>query len=251
MHEHENKPKQDKTHLSRSTGFQKKSGRNSFQFTDARSAATQSAELQAVAGDHSGRPEHTIQKKESNTGLPESSNKRVSEQLIQRVQANPCGAGFVSSFNPALIIDANKAAITVSAISDSDTGGHAEVYIELEIAGKVHELRTHMTFVNRTIIDTRSYTMGGIIARNAGGSQTYAITSQQAKSAMEKAKNLRDQVNGGKLVYTYYVPKLWNMNFLSGVTYMNCADFAQAILNAAGVSKSSGILSMPKTVANE
>lgn len=175
-------------------------------------------------------------------------------EITQCILQDAANGTLVSTSDKTTIIDANNAAITVAATKDEATGGHAEIYLELLENGTPVEYSLDMFGANegRVVVRMKRYAMGEMNSRRKGGSTTHAITTAQADQALVAATQLKIDAQSETLKYTYYVPKMWNMNLMSSITYMNCADFSAAVLNAAGIAgSSSGMLSMPKTVANE
>ena len=191
----------------------------------------------------------------NNTQLKANQLKQVkpSGKTAQGILRNASDQTLVSTTDKTTIIDANNAAITVAATKDEATGGHAEIYLELFENATPVEYSLDMFGANegRVIVRIKQYPMGEMNSRGKGGSKTYSITTAQADQALVAAAKLKIDAQEETLKYTYYLAKMWNWNPMSSVTYMNCADFAAAILNAAGIASSSGMLSMPKTVANE
>ena len=185
--------------------------------------------------------------------LHQTKQVRTQKNTAQRILKDVGKNILVSTSDKTTLIDANNAAITVAATKDEATGGHAEIYLELFENGIPVEYSLDMFGANegRVVVRMKRYDMGEMNSRRKGGSKTYAITTAQADHALVAATRLKIDAESKTLKYTYYLPKMWNLNLLSSVTYMNCADFAAVVLNAAGIAGStSGVLSMPKTVAN-
>jgi hypothetical protein len=158
----------------------------------------------------------------------------------------------VSTFDKTTVIDATHAAITVAARDSAGFGGHAEIYLEMLENGVPTEYFIDMIGVNdaKVLIRTRTLAPGAINQRSGGGFNTHAITPQQGDQALAESAFLKGQAEYGTIKYQYYLPKLSNLNPFESVTYMNCSDFCEKVLQAAGVAVSSGLLSIPKVIAN-
>lgn len=170
--------------------------------------------------------------------------------VIQRVLFNSGSGQYVSTCDKVTVIDANSAAISVAATQNNWFGGHAEVYLEMFENGVPVEYSIDMFGVNnaKAMVRIKRYGAGGLNSRSKGGVTTYAITTNQADRALVAATDLKIKAENGTLKYEYYFSKAWNL--VSSTTWMNCTDFAEHILKAAGVTGvSSGLLSMPGTLA--
>jgi len=169
------------------------------------------------------------------SGLHHLKQVRPHKNIAQRILRDAGKNILVSTSDKTTLIDANNAAITVAATKDEATGGHAEIYLELFENGIPVEYSLDMFGANegRVVVRMKRYGMGEMNSRRKGGSQTHAITTAQADHALVAATKLKIEAQSNTLKYTYYLPKMWNLNLLSSVTYMNCADFAAAILNAS------------------
>jgi len=195
---------------------------------------------------------------------------------------NAGGKFWVSSCDLKTVVDVDRAAITVAATEDSYTGGHAELYIEyIDQHDQPKEIMLDMIGGNdsRAILRKYDKNPGEITNRGAwstrggspviidpqtkeatpnqnykyqkgGGSRTYTITDQQVQAALVAFEQMKAKAEKGEIKYTYWFPKAWNL--VSSEEYMNCADFAEYILTAIGVTGvTSSVISRPKFVAVE
>ena len=130
-------------------------------------------------------------------------------KTTQRILRNAGKNILVSTSDKNTIIDVNNAAITVAATKDDETGGHAEIYLELFENGTPVEYSLDMFGANegRVVVRMKRFGMGEINSRGKGGFKTYAITTAQADQALVAATKLKIDAQSETLKYTYYLPK--------------------------------------------
>lgn len=218
-------------------------------------------------------PAATRNKNLTSYGLPQAAPTRFNHSTnatIQRLQLHK--NQLVSSFDKAKLITKSQAVITARS-SDALHGGHASIYLEyLNEKDEGDMLRIDM-FYNESdySIVVRSWRIAHeynpshwytrmLFSRQimwdnreklqlSGQYQAYAMLANKVQAVIARADAIKVQGERGEISYGLTATKIRNLNPFSSVTYMNCADFAAELLQAAGVGGSSGLLSMPITVS--
>jgi hypothetical protein len=202
----------------------------------------------------------------ANLGRNATSRGPSGPPVVQRMLWNAGKGCWMSTFDLTTVIDVNTATITVAATEDTFTGGHAEIYLEYPDPNP-KEVMLDMIGGNdnRAILRRYNKQPGEISNRGAwwvrgqnatreyhkgGGSRTYSITMGQVQAALDAFDQMKGKADNGEIKYTYWFPGAWSA--VSSEQYINCADFAEYILAAAGVpGVTSSIFSRPKYVAIE
>ncbi|WP_293063879.1 DUF4157 domain-containing protein [Okeania sp. SIO2B3] len=184
--------------------------------------------------------------------------------VVQRIELN--NNVIVSSFDRSKFVNEENAIITTSATQESFTGGHAMMFLEiLDEDNLANTFLIHLTTpgdgtinvdIKQLQIEYNPSSVSSLFfSRRIEGelripakTQSYVVDRQKGFIAMALARQIGDDPNNR---YILSGSKFLNLNPFSSVTYMNCSDFVEKILNEVGVSISGGILSRPSVVSEK